>query len=698
MSIADKKQTVVVTREHLRQFEPISSLSDERLDELVSLADVEPINMGVNLFNEGDVDNQTIYILKGDVQLRSSKNDTETTIRSNSEEGRFPIDDSQPRLYSAIAMSSVEIIRIDNSVLEYMMMWDQLAVAEITNSKAVESSDNIDPDVQKLVERAVLDSIENAKEQERDSRDNIDKNIDFSKTMKPELEKVSSESKQTVEIKNDENDLDLKINLSQQEKSNDINSNVKNSETEKSEIAGYAIVKTEATKFEAAKLAATKLELDKVDVVHTETTNAKTTESEVINSKAINPKTITSTDSKTEIKNNEPISSNSELSDNTSSAVTESVPEKTNDTKTESKKPQPKKTDVTDLKETKLEAVNKHDGNDSVSKPETNKTNLVELKQSKQTKPKSDNLDEPESEPVKSKTKVTKVENNKILTVSAKSKTTTTKNIKTDSVETKESKSESVKPTISKDVDKHRTTNTDSVNSTAVTKAVQNSKKDSKQNPIVYESRDWIRKIRQIMAFKNMPPANIKNLLEKMESVNVKKGDRIIEQGDAGDYYYIVTDGTAVVTRTIELATLSAGTSFGEEALVAKSPRNASVSMTSDGILMRLSKQDFDELLIEPLMSRVSPDNARSKILQGAKWLDVRHAKEFHHSRLPGAINIPLHELRLRMAELDKETEYICCCRTGARSASGSFLLAQNGFKVSLLSGGIQVMSQDLRR
>ncbi len=221
-------------------------------------------------------------------------------------------------------------------------------------------------------------------------------------------------------------------------------------------------------------------------------------------------------------------------------------------------------------------------------------------------------------------------------------------------------------------------------------------KKDD--SPIVYESRDWIRKIRQIMAFKNMPPANVKNLLEKMESVKVAKGDRIIEQGSDGDYYYIVTDGTAVVTRTIELATLTPGTSFGEEALVAKAPRNASVSMTSDGILMRLSKKDFDELLIEPMMARVSPDEARSKVLQGAKWLDVRHAKEFHHSRLPGAINIPLHELRLRMAELDKATEYICCCRTGARSSSGSFLLAQNGFKVSLLTGGIQVMSQDLRQ
>ncbi|MGD8546630.1 MAG: cyclic nucleotide-binding domain-containing protein [Thiohalophilus sp.] len=208
----------------------------------------------------------------------------------------------------------------------------------------------------------------------------------------------------------------------------------------------------------------------------------------------------------------------------------------------------------------------------------------------------------------------------------------------------------------------------------------------------------WMRKVRHIMAFEAMPPANIKQLLGKMQPVNVKAGETIVKQGDLGDYYYVLTDGKAQVTRTVELANLEAGSSFGEEALLSGGKRNASVTMLSDGQVMRLAKQDFDALLKEPLLARLSPDESRLRIARGAKWLDVRHAREFRHSHMRDAINIPLHELRMRLDELDMEVEYICYCTTGRRSSAAAFLLAQNGFKAGVLNGGIQVMAQDLQR
>jgi len=571
MTKPDKKPHSAITRESLRLFEPISSLSNERLDELVSLAYVESVNVGVSIFREGDVDNETIYVLKGDVQLRSSTSSTETMVRSNSKEGRFPLDDSQPRQYSAVAMSTVEIVRIDNSVLDYMMMWDQLAVAELSETTNPESKSKtgevVDNAVEKLVEQAVLDSIDDAKGQDNSNNTGTTK-ADFTKTIKPELnpanavKKPQQQSTDSQQFKNTADDSQNKNNLNSVTTVND-----------------------------ALKSKNNKNKSEPVDINKTKSTN--------------------------------PESKKEKKYDNQNQ-------KKSNDDKWK------KKTDIGSNSQTTVnEAININDKKSKDSKQDQNQIKVDE-KDNQADKNKIDS---------KASISDTKLEDKK-----------------------------SVAPAVDKKV------------------------KVNGENTIVYESRDWIRKIRQIMAFKNMPPANIKNLLEKMESVKVSKGDKIIEQGGVGDYYYVITDGTAVVTRTIELASLTAGTSFGEEALVAKSPRNASVSMTSDGILMRLSKKDFDELLIEPLMDRVSAEEARSKVLQGAKWLDVRHAKEFHHSRLPGAINIPLHELRLRMAELDKDAEYICCCRTGARSSSGSFLLAQNGFKVSLLNGGIQVMSQDLRR
>jgi len=205
---------------------------------------------------------------------------------------------------------------------------------------------------------------------------------------------------------------------------------------------------------------------------------------------------------------------------------------------------------------------------------------------------------------------------------------------------------------------------------------------------------NWIRRMRHIMAFKNMPPANIKSLLQRMETISVDKDDVIIEQGSPGDFYYVLTEGEARVTRTVELATLGAGASFGEEALISGAKRNASVTMMTNGQMMRLAKDDFNELLKEPLLDRVTPEEAQVRVAKGNVWLDVRHVTEFNHSHLKNAKNIPLHELRMRMKELDKDKEYICYCGTGRRSSAAAFLLAQNGFKVVVLLGGVQKIPQ----
>ena len=62
----------------------------------------------------------------------------------------------------------------------------------------------------------------------------------------------------------------------------------------------------------------------------------------------------------------------------------------------------------------------------------------------------------------------------------------------------------------------------------------------------------------------------------------------------------------------------------------------------------------------------------------------------------PKAINVPLHEVRIRLDELDKDKHYVCYCTTGRRSSAAAFLLVQRGYKISVLNGGVQVMAQDL--
>jgi rhodanese-related sulfurtransferase len=72
-----------------------------------------------------------------------------------------------------------------------------------------------------------------------------------------------------------------------------------------------------------------------------------------------------------------------------------------------------------------------------------------------------------------------------------------------------------------------------------------------------------------------------------------------------------------------------------------------------------------------------------------AQIVDVRHADEYAAGHLPGAINVPLEELRRRLGELPRERELWLVCGVGQRAYFGTRLLLQHGFAVRNLSGGM---------
>ncbi len=195
-------------------------------------------------------------------------------------------------------------------------------------------------------------------------------------------------------------------------------------------------------------------------------------------------------------------------------------------------------------------------------------------------------------------------------------------------------------------------------------------------------------------AFSQLPPAHIDELLRRFERVESKKGELIIREGTEGDFYYLVESGRCQVERMIggvsmTLAELKSGDTFGEEALASESKRNATVTMKTDGSLLRLSKQDFNALLREPLLRGLSMEQAKQKVLGGAEWIDVRYPSEYQYDKLPGAVNIPLSEIRNAIGALDMDKEYVVYCQSGRRSSAAAFLLAQRGYRVYVLEGGL---------
>jgi CRP-like cAMP-binding protein len=206
-------------------------------------------------------------------------------------------------------------------------------------------------------------------------------------------------------------------------------------------------------------------------------------------------------------------------------------------------------------------------------------------------------------------------------------------------------------------------------------------------------SDDWMTRLLQSGAFSRLPPAKLQALFLRIHERPVSAGEVIVRQGEGGDFYYVIKQGKAKVTRSLKvgtdltLAQLSAGDGFGEEALLSGAARNATVTMLTDGVILRLAAEDFDELLRETTVRRLSFRDAQAR--KGAIWMDVRLEREHQAGAIAGSINIPLFMVRLKADALDPKKDYIVYCDTGQRSAAAAFLLTGRGFNVYVLDGGL---------
>jgi CRP-like cAMP-binding protein/DNA repair exonuclease SbcCD ATPase subunit len=205
---------------------------------------------------------------------------------------------------------------------------------------------------------------------------------------------------------------------------------------------------------------------------------------------------------------------------------------------------------------------------------------------------------------------------------------------------------------------------------------------------------DWMTMLLQSRVLQQVPPANIQRVMMRVERVCMVAGDRLIRQGDSGDYYYVLMRGRAVVQRNngdgkgpIELARLGPGDAFGEEALLSDSPRNSSVTMLEDGEVLRLSKADFLDLIQNPLIDRLTREDADRRVAEGAVWLDLRTSDAFDQAHFQGALNLPFDSLRYQADSLDPDARYVIYAGAEHSAMAGAFLLAERGFDIAVLQG-----------
>jgi NADPH-dependent 2,4-dienoyl-CoA reductase/sulfur reductase-like enzyme/rhodanese-related sulfurtransferase len=107
----------------------------------------------------------------------------------------------------------------------------------------------------------------------------------------------------------------------------------------------------------------------------------------------------------------------------------------------------------------------------------------------------------------------------------------------------------------------------------------------------------------------------------------------------------------------------------------AKDPINMA-GFVASGLL----RGDHPQVDVESVLA--APENQRPLLL------DVRTPHEFSAGSIPGAVNIPVDDLRSRLDELPRDRKIAAYCQVGQRGYLATRILMQNGFSVSNIGGG----------
>lgn len=129
-----------------------------------------------------------------------------------------------------------------------------------------------------------------------------------------------------------------------------------------------------------------------------------------------------------------------------------------------------------------------------------------------------------------------------------------------------------------------------------------------------------IQLLRSIPIFHSLPAPSIEGLARRLERMSVEPGTVIVREGDPGDRYFAVADGTVSVTlRGRPLAVLGRGDGFGEIALIHAVTRTATVTAQTPTLLYALDKESFvltvtGHPAVEAAARTVASRNLRSQV------------------------------------------------------------------------------------
>lgn len=120
-----------------------------------------------------------------------------------------------------------------------------------------------------------------------------------------------------------------------------------------------------------------------------------------------------------------------------------------------------------------------------------------------------------------------------------------------------------------------------------------------------HHDQDMIQLLRNVPTLKLLTQTQLEGLLSDFALEKFNEGDMIIEEGEAGDKYYVIKTGAVIVAiedgatgENKQVATMQRGDQFGERALITDEPRAASIFAAEDGVeVLSLTREAFEDKL-----------------------------------------------------------------------------------------------------
>jgi CRP/FNR family transcriptional regulator, cyclic AMP receptor protein len=116
------------------------------------------------------------------------------------------------------------------------------------------------------------------------------------------------------------------------------------------------------------------------------------------------------------------------------------------------------------------------------------------------------------------------------------------------------------------------------------------------------EKATFVKGVREIVTFRFLSDADILDILDHNDLIELEEGEVIVEEGEVSPYFYGIVDGTVAVSvgeedAKVYVNSLGAGDVFGESGVFMSVPRTATVTAQSTAVIVRVHRNELASFL-----------------------------------------------------------------------------------------------------